>query len=199
MNLVFLKNQRYKKRNFRFCYTHANFFISMKKILLLSDTHSHLDKAMLKYINQADEVWHAGDIGDIKVTDEIKKLKPLRAVYGNIDDYLVRSSIQEINTFICEKVKVSMIHIAGKPPYYNKKSKSLIKKENPKIFICGHSHILKIEFDKINNVLYLNPGAAGRHGFHKKRTMIRFEINEDKIENMEVIELGNRSKLPQSI
>jgi putative phosphoesterase len=171
----------------------------LKKILLLSDTHSFIDDSIKKYAKKVDEIWHAGDIGNIEIYDNLKKITKTRAVYGNIDDYLVRSSIQEINTFICEKVKVSMIHIAGKPPYYNKKSKSLIKKENPKIFICGHSHILKIEFDKINNVLYLNPGAAGRHGFHKKRTMIRFEINEDKIENMEVIELGNRSKLPQSI
>jgi predicted phosphodiesterase len=100
---------------------------------------------------------------------------------------------------MCEKVKVSMIHIGGKPPFYNKISKTLILKERPKIFICGHSHILKIEYDKTNRVLFLNPGAAGRHGFHNKRTMIRFEINENNIEQMEVIELGNRSKLPQSI
>ena len=171
----------------------------MKKILLLSDTHSFIDHNIKKYAKKVDEIWHAGDIGNIKVYDELKKITKTRAVYGNIDDHIIRSSIKEISTFMCEKVKVSMIHIAGKFPYYNKKSKSLIKKENPKIFICGHSHILKIEFDKINNVLCLNPGAAGRHGFHKKRTMIRFEINEEKIENMEVIELGNRSKLPQSI
>ena len=171
----------------------------MKKILLLSDTHSYIDDGIIKYAKKVDEIWHAGDIGNIQVYDILKKITKTRAVYGNIDDHIIRSSIKETNTFICEKLKISMIHIAGKPPYYNKKSKSLIKKENPKIFICGHSHILKIEFDKINNVLCLNPGAAGRHGFHKKRTMIRFEINEEKIENMEVIELGNRSKLPQSI
>ena len=171
----------------------------MKKILLLSDTHSFIDDRIKKYAKKVDEIWHAGDIGNIKVYDELNKITKTRAVYGNIDDHIVRSSIKEISTFMCEKVKVSMIHIAGKSPYYNKKSKSLLKKENPKIFIYGHSHILKIEFDKINNVLCLNPGAAGRHGFHKKRTMIRFEINEEKIENMEVIELGNRSKLPQSV
>ena len=171
----------------------------MKKILLLSDTHSYIDDGIIKYAKKVDEIWHAGDIGNIQVYDILKKITKTRAVYGNIDDHVIRSSIKETNTFNCEKLKISMIHIAGKPPYYNKKSKSLIKKENPKIFICGHSHILKIEFDKINNVLCLNPGAAGRHGFHKKRTMIRFEINEEKIENMEVIELGNRSKLPQSI
>ena len=171
----------------------------MKKILLLSDTHSFIDDGILKYAKKADEIWHAGDIGNIDVYDKLEKITKTRAVYGNIDDYVIRSAIKEVNTFICEKVKVSMIHIAGKPPYYNRKSKLIIKQEKPKIIICGHSHILKVEFDKVNNVLFMNPGAAGRHGFHKKRTMIRFEINEEKIENMEVIELGNRSKLPQSI
>ena len=167
----------------------------MKKILLLSDTHSYIDKAIIKYARQADEIWHAGDIGKIEVLDELEKITKVRPVYGNIDNHIVRSTTKEINTFICEKVKVSMIHIGGKPPYYNKKSKPLILKERPKIFICGHSHILRIEYDKTNRVLFMNPGAAGRHGFHNKRTMIRFEINEEKIENMEIIELGNRSSL----
>ena len=167
----------------------------MKKILLLSDTHSYIDKAIIKYARQADEIWHAGDIGKIEVLDELEKITKVRPVYGNIDNHIVRSTTKEINTFICEKVKVSMIHIGGKPPYYNKKSKPLILKERPKVFICGHSHILKVEYDKTNRVLFMNPGAAGRHGFHNKRTMIRFEINEDKIENMEIIELGNRSSL----
>ena len=167
----------------------------MKKILLLSDTHSYIDKAIIKYARQADEIWHAGDIGKIEVLDELEKITKVRPVYGNIDNHIVRSTTKEINTFVCEKVKVSMIHIGGKPPYYNKKSKPLILKERPKVFICGHSHILKVEYDKTNRVLFMNPGAAGRHGFHNKRTMIRFEINEDKIENMEIIELGNRSSL----
>ena len=167
----------------------------MKKILLLSDTHSYIDKSIIKYARQADEIWHAGDIGKIEVLDELEKITKVRPVYGNIDNHIVRSTTKEINTFVCEKVKVSMIHIGGKPPYYNKKSKPLILKERPKIFICGHSHILRIEYDKTNRVLFMNPGAAGRHGFHNKRTMIRFEINEDKIENMEIIELGNRSSL----
>ena len=167
----------------------------MKKILLLSDTHSYIDKAIIKYAKQADEIWHAGDIGKIEVLDELEKITKVRPVYGNIDNHVVRSTTKEINTFICEKVKVSMIHIGGKPPYYNKKSKPLILKERPKIFICGHSHILKVEYDKTNRVLFMNPGAAGRHGFHNKRTMIRFEISEDKIEKMEIIELGNRSSL----
>ena len=167
----------------------------MKKILLLSDTHSYIDKAIIKYARQAYEIWHAGDIGKIEVLDELEKITKVKSVFGNIDNHVVRSSLKEINTFMCEKVKVSMIHIGGKPPYYNKKSKPLILKERPKVFICGHSHILKVEYDKTNRVLFMNPGAAGRHGFHNKRTMIRFEINEDKIENMEIIELGNRSSL----
>ena len=167
----------------------------MKKILLLSDTHSYIDNSIIKYAKNADEVWHAGDFGKIDVFDELEKITKVRSVYGNIDDHVVRSTMNEINTFMCEKVKVSMIHIGGKPPYYNKKSKPLIQQQRPKIFICGHSHILKVEYDKTNRVLFMNPGAAGRHGFHKKRTMIRFEINEEKIENMDIIELGNRSSL----
>ena len=149
----------------------------------------------MKYVNQTDEVWHAGDIGRIDILEILEKKVLVRSVYGNIDDHVVRSATNEINTFICEKVKVSIIHIGGKPPYYNKKTHTLIKNEKPKILVCGHSHILKVEYDKANNLLYLNPGAAGRHGFHKKRTMIRFKINGKEIENMEIIELGNRSKL----
>ena len=168
----------------------------MKKILLISDTHSHIDNGIIKYAKQADEIWHAGDIGKIDVLLGLEKIKKIRAVYGNIDNHVLRADLNEIESFYCEKVKVCMIHIAGKPPYYNKKSKSLIKFERPKVLICGHSHILRVEYDKNNNVLFMNPGAAGRHGFHKKRTMIRFEINQDKIENMEIIELEDRSKLP---
>ena len=168
----------------------------MKQIVLISDTHYTLDERCFKYLKEADEIWHAGDIGKIDVLLELEKIKKIRAVYGNIDNHVLRADLNEIESFYCEKVKVCMIHIAGKPPYYNKKSKSLIKFERPKVLICGHSHILRVEYDKNNNVLFMNPGAAGRHGFHKKRTMIRFEINQDKIENMEIIELGDRSKLP---
>ena len=170
----------------------------MTKILLLSDTHSHIDETILKYVKQADQVWHAGDIGKIDVLLELEKIKKIKAIFGNIDDHVLRADLNETESFYCEKVKVCMIHIAGKPPYYNKKSKSLIRLEKPKVLICGHSHILKVEYDKNNNVLFMNPGAVGRHGFHKKRTMIRFEIDQDKIQNMEIIELGDRSKLPQS-
>ena len=171
----------------------------MKKILVISDTHSHIDNTILKYIKETDEVWHAGDIGNIEILDEIKKVCKYRAVFGNIDDNSVRSFLSETKSFYCEKIKICMIHIAGKPPYYNLKTKKLINIEKPRILIYGHSHILKVNHDKKNNLLCINPGAAGRHGFHHKRTMVRFEINQSSIENMEIIELGERSRLPESI
>ena len=161
----------------------------MKKILLLSDTHSHLDKAMLKYINQADEVWHAGDIGDVKVTDEIKKLKPLRAVYGNIDDALIRSEFPLHNRFFCEEIDVWITHIGGYPGRYTPSVKESLNNNPPKLFITGHSHILKVINDKKLGLLHMNPGAAGIHGFHQVRTMLRFEIHKDKIQKLEVIEI----------
>jgi putative phosphoesterase len=171
----------------------------LKKILIISDTHSHIDNTILKYVKETDEVWHAGDIGNIKILTEIEKFSKIKSVYGNIDDHVIRSFSPETNSFFCEKIKISMIHIAGKPPYYNPKTKKLISKEKPRILIYGHSHILKVNHDKKNNLLCINPGAAGRHGFHKKRTMIRFEIDGINIKNMEVIELGNRSKSSNSI
>ena len=161
----------------------------MKNILLLSDTHSHLDEAMLKYINQADEVWHAGDIGDIKVTDEIKKLKPLRAVYGNIDNALIRSEFPLHNRFWCEEVDVWITHIGGYPGRYTPSVRESLNNNPPKLFITGHSHILKVINDKKLGLLHMNPGAAGIHGFHQVRTMLRFEIHKDKIQKMEVIEI----------
>lgn len=164
----------------------------MKKILLLSDTHSHLDEKILKYVRLADEVWHAGDIGDLAVTDELKKLKPLRAVYGNIDNAEARSEFPLNNRFWCEKVDVLITHIGGYPGKYNASIREELQNNPPKLFICGHSHILKVIFDKKLNLLHMNPGAAGIHGFHQVRTMLRFEINGDKIQNLEIIELGNR-------
>ena len=165
----------------------------MKKILLLSDTHSHLDDTILKYVNQADEVWHAGDIGDLTVTDTIKKLKPLRAVYGNIDDDKARMEFSLNNRFLCEGVDVLITHIGGYPGKYNQEIRAELQNNPPKLFICGHSHILKVQFDKKLNLLHMNPGAAGIYGFHQVRTMLRFEIEGDKIQKLEIIELGNRS------
>ena len=164
----------------------------MKKILLLSDTHSHIDEKILKYVNQADEVWHAGDIGDLKVTDVIKKIKPLRAVYGNIDDATTRMEFPLDNRFRCEEVEVYIAHIGGYPKKYNPRVLGELKKNTPKLFICGHSHILKVMYDKDFNLLHLNPGAAGVYGMHQVRTMLRFAIDQDQIKNLEIIELGKK-------
>lgn len=164
----------------------------MTKILLLSDTHSHIDETILKYVNQADEVWHAGDIGDLNVTDTIKKIKPLRAVYGNIDDAKARMEFPLNNRFFCENVYVWITHIGGYPGKYNPNIKEEMAQNPPKLFICGHSHILKVMFDKKNNLLHMNPGAAGKSGFHKVRTMLRFVIDDDKIKDLEIIEIGEK-------
>ncbi|MFT7051976.1 MAG: putative phosphoesterase [Psychroserpens sp.] len=164
----------------------------MTKVLLLSDTHGYIDNDILKYVKQADEVWHAGDIGDLEVTDKIKALKPLRGVYGNIDDAKARLEFPENNRFMCEDVDVWITHIGGYPPKYNMRTRDLIKENPPRIFICGHSHILKVMPDKRNNLIHMNPGAAGKHGFHNVRTMLRFTIDGSKIENLEVIEFPKR-------
>lgn len=160
---------------------------------MLSDTHSHLDEKILKYVNLADEIWHAGDIGELHVTDSLKKLKPLRAVYGNIDNAEARMEFPLNNRFMCEGVDVLMTHIGGYPGKYNTAIREELIQNPPKLFICGHSHILKVIFDKKLNLLHMNPGAAGISGFHQVRTMLRFEIDGEKIQNLEIIELGNRS------
>ncbi|GAA4230426.1 metallophosphoesterase family protein [Postechiella marina] len=164
----------------------------MKKILLLSDTHSYIDNDILKYVKQADEVWHAGDIGDLKVTDAIKELKPLRGVYGNIDNSEIRLEFPENNRFMCEDLDVWITHIGGYPKAYNIRVREEIKANPPKLFITGHSHILKVMPDNKLNLLHMNPGAAGKHGFHKARTMLRFTIDGKKIDNLEVIEFPER-------
>ncbi|EAS20159.1 metallophosphoesterase family protein [Nonlabens mediterrranea] len=158
------------------------------KILLLSDTHSYIDDFIIKYIKQADEVWHAGDIGDLTVTDQIAALKPLRAVWGNIDDDKARMQYPEHNRFMCEGMEIWITHIGGYPGRYNQRVKPAIYNNPPDIFVCGHSHILKVINDKKINCLHLNPGAIGIHGFHQKRTMLRFEIKDGQISNLEVIE-----------
>lgn len=164
----------------------------MKKILLLSDTHSHIDDTILKYVNQADEVWHAGDIGDLKVMDTLKSLKPLQAVYGNIDNDKARIEFPLHNRFMCEEVDVWITHIGGYPGKYNQAIRKEIQTNPPQLFICGHSHILKVQFDKKLNLLHMNPGACGIYGFHQVRTMLRFEIDGDKIQNLEIIELAKK-------
>ena len=162
----------------------------MKKILLLSDTHGYIDGHIMKYVNESDEVWHAGDIGSIEVKDTISNCKPLRAVYGNIDAMELRLNFPKDLVFICEGVRVFMTHIGGRPGRYAKGISQKLKSVQPKIFICGHAHILKIQFDKTHQVLFINPGAMGKQGFHKVRTMVRFELSRGEIKNMEVIEVN---------
>lgn len=159
------------------------------KILLLSDTHSYIDNHILEHAKWADEVWHAGDIGDLAVTDAIAKIKPLRAVYGNIDDTRARQEFPLNNRFVCEGVDVLITHIGGYPGRYSPAIREELYKHPPKLFICGHSHILKVIPDKKLGLLHMNPGAIGKHGFHKVRTMLRFTISSGKIDNLEVIEI----------
>ena len=168
----------------------------MRKILLISDTHGYLDKGLLKHIQNADEVWHAGDIGTIELCLEIDKIKPLKAVYGNIDGQDIRTDYPENLIFDCEGVKILMTHIGGYPGKYPAKLKQLLLEHTPKLFICGHSHILKVMYDKESELLHMNPGAAGVHGFHAVKTAIRFEIEGAEIKNLAIIELGSRTSLP---
>jgi hypothetical protein len=164
----------------------------VKKILLLSDTHSFMDDQILKFVQQADEVWHAGDIGNLQVTDTLKKHKPLRAVFGNIDTSVARLEFPLDAKFDVEKVSVWMTHIGGYPNRYHQRIREEIKQNAPKIFISGHSHILKVQYDKKLDLLHLNPGAAGNHGFHKIRTMLRFTLDNGAIKDLEIIELATR-------
>ena len=164
----------------------------MKSILLLSDTHGYLDPKIEKYMLQADEIWHAGDIGSVELADQISAQKPLRAVYGNIDDAKLRRMFPLNQVFECEGLKVYMTHIGGYPGKYPERIRKMIESEKPGLFICGHSHILKVMYDKHYQLVHMNPGAAGKHGFHQKKTLIRFSIAEGKIISPEVIEIGNR-------
>lgn len=162
------------------------------KILLLSDTHSYIDDRILEYASNADEVWHAGDIGDLKVSDAIQKVSSLRAVYGNIDNAEIRKEFPLNQRFVIDGVDVWMTHIGGYPGKYSVDVRNEIRINPPKLFISGHSHILKVMPDKKLNLLHMNPGACGIHGFHQVRTMLRFEINQSKIENLEVIEFQKK-------
>tara|TARA_B100000609_G_C17180465_1_gene416823 strand:- start:402 stop:905 length:504 start_codon:yes stop_codon:yes gene_type:complete len=165
------------------------------KIGIISDTHNHLENSVFKYFKDCDEIWHIGDIGSIDLLEQLEKYKPTRAVWGNIDGHKLREAINEVEIFYCEGKKVLMIHIAGKPPKYNPHVRKLIYQHQPDILVCGHSHILRIEKDRRNNLLFINPGAAGIHGFHQVKTLVRFELKQGTISNMEVIELGKRGSL----
>lgn len=167
----------------------------MKKVLVISDTHSYIDDRIVKYASEADYVIHAGDIGSFDVVRKLKSVSEVLFVYGNIDGNEIRSESNKFEFFKIDDLKILLTHISGKTPKYNKETLIKIKEHNPDLLIAGHSHILKIQYDKINKLLFLNPGAAGRYGFHLKRTMLRFEIKLNKIENLEIIELGSRSDL----
>ncbi|MGO2102366.1 MAG: metallophosphoesterase family protein [Psychroflexus halocasei] len=164
------------------------------KILLLSDTHSYIDDTILKYAKQVDEIWHAGDIGVLKVTDELKKCAPLRAVFGNIDNDEVRKEFPLHQRFNIQGMDIWMTHIGGYPNRYSKPIRDVIKQNPPDLFISGHSHILKVMRDKKLGLMHMNPGAAGVHGFHQERTMLQFEINQGKLENLNLIKLGKRGQ-----
>jgi putative phosphoesterase len=160
----------------------------VKKILLLSDTHSYMDAKILKYVCQADEVWHAGDIGNREVITALEDIKPVKGVYGNIDDAKIRQEFPLHNRFFCEEVDVWITHIGGYPGRYNPDIKAEICANPPKLFICGHSHILKVMHDKKTGLLHMNPGAVGIYGFHQVRTMLRFVIDGAVIKDLEVVE-----------
>jgi putative phosphoesterase len=161
----------------------------MIKIGLLSDTHSYMHASILEFFSECSEIWHAGDIGNIEVIEQLEKVSKVRAVYGNIDPVNLRKDIIKNQIFEVEGVKVYMTHIGGYPGRYYNSAKKIIEKEKPALFISGHSHILKVINDPIYNLLHMNPGAAGKSGFHKKITAIRFEINDKRFENLEILEV----------
>lgn len=165
----------------------------MKRIGLMSDTHGFVDPKIYDYFKEVDEIWHAGDVGDVSVIDELRIFKPVLGVYGNIDASDVRMEFPEFNRFKCENVEVLMTHIGGKPGKYSKPAyEELLRNGAPKLFICGHSHILLVKNDPRYNMLWMNPGACGFKGFHQVKTVLRFSITDDRIHDLEVIELGKR-------
>ncbi len=165
------------------------------KIGLISDTHSYLDKTVFEHFKDVDEIWHAGDMGIHQVMDDLEAFKPVKAVWGNIDDPDMRHRYPEHNRFDCEGLDVWMTHIGGYPGRYSSRVRNELKNNPPGLFICGHSHILKVMPDKELGLLHMNPGAAGHHGFHFMRTLLRFDVEEGKVKNLEVVELGKRGAI----
>lgn len=165
----------------------------MKRIGLLSDTHGYLDPAIFSHFSLCDEIWHAGDVGSTEIIEKLRDFKPLRVVYGNIDARDVQQMSEEHSNFELEGFNVWMTHIGGAPPRYNPQVMPKLRSDTPDIFVCGHSHILRVIRDKeLKNMLYINPGAAGKEGFHKFRTILRFNLHDGLISQMEAIELGKR-------
>ena len=163
----------------------------MKRIGLMSDTHSHLDEKIFEYFKDCDEIWHAGDIGTMELALRLKEFKPLRIVYGNIDGGVFREEFPLDERFECEGMDIWMTHIGGYPGRYNKRVRAILETNPPDVFICGHSHILKVMPDKKHDLLHINPGACGIYGIHKVKTIIRFAIEDGKIKDMEAIEIGS--------
>lgn len=162
----------------------------MTRIGLISDTHNFLDPSVFEHFKNCDEIWHVGDFGTATIAEQLQSFKPLRGVYGNIDGYDIKSVYPEQLVFKCEGVKVMMRHIGGYPPRYNSETKKELLLHQPQLFISGHSHILKIMYDKKLNCLHINPGAAGKYGWQKVRTLTRFSIDDRNIKDCEVIELN---------
>ncbi len=165
----------------------------MKRIGLLSDTHGHFDERYVKYLSSCDEIWHAGDIGDISVIDRLRDIAPVKVVYGNIDNHIARAEFPEHQKFTMEGVTVWMTHIGGRPYVYDYRIREKLAKNPPQLFVCGHTHICKVQMDKRLNMLYMNPGAAGVYGIHKVRTLLRFTLDKGTIKDLEVVELGKRA------
>jgi uncharacterized protein len=164
----------------------------MKRIGLISDTHSYLDEQVFGFFEKCNEIWHAGDFGNIELAKKLSAFRPLKAVFGNIDGEDIRAIYPEHITFICEDVKVFITHVGGYPPKYNSHSNPMLKKIKPKLFICGHSHILRVIYDDKLQCLHMNPGAAGKEGWQEMRTIMRFAIDGPDIKDCEIIKLGKR-------
>ncbi len=164
----------------------------MIRIGLMSDTHGFLDERIFDYFSDCDEIWHAGDIGNMEVANRLSAFRPLRAVYGNIDGQDVRINFPESTRFMCESMDVFIKHIGGYPGRYDRSVIQLIRENPPGLFISGHSHILKVMYDKKHRFLHINPGAAGKTGLHKVQTIVRYIIESKEIKNLEVIELSKK-------
>lgn len=171
----------------------------MKKIGLLSDTHGFIEPKLFEFFADCDEIWHAGDFGNMETLDRLSAFKPLRGVYGNIDDHQIRTVFKKHLKFTIEGVKVWMTHIGGYPGHYDKSVKPGIYNNPPTLFISGHSHILRVIFDKKNGALHMNPGAAGNHGFHKVKTLLRFVIDEGNIRDLEIMEIPRKQIVNEAL
>lgn len=164
----------------------------MVRIGLISDTHGHLDPKLYEFLEECDEIWHAGDIGTLELAEKLAEFRPLRAVWGNIDGPEIRYQYPEIQRFDCQGLEVLMIHIGGYPGRYAKGVRALLKKEKPYLFICGHSHIVRAMHDEKLNIIHLNPGACGRQGFHEEKTIMRFSIENGEMSRFQICRLGRR-------